>query len=344
MQVSKVQLGLVNTVTSDSLTSQAIRDMDLSGVTDPHLRELIRDIVAQDAFKRAVDFPSRSVLECNHGRVVRIANTLAGEIRPLPQLYNPGIVSAITYMAELMAPSGDDELALAISRAWVMAVTLDDYCETSSSRWCEFFDYVTNPRAESPVAAYMRFTLDAVRPYSCQDFVNVWRQSLLKAFLGGFLECRVAASYPRGGCRSSSYLRQMSGYADFWGLTLSLLHPELSFPQHPKVWVDVLCDINTFLCDYNDAMSVYKEAKDGADLVKNVIYQEGYKEAFPRAVNRALSSADYIVNVVPPATRSIFERFLYGYGIFHVYSERYRMKELLPQIEYYDADIVARRS
>lgn len=341
MEMTKIRLGLANTVTATSLTPEAIGNMDISGVGDPQLRAFVRDIVGHEAFKRAVDFPSKSVLECDQRRVVRIANTLAGEIRELPKIYNPGIISAITYMAELMAPSDNPELALAISRAWVMAVTLDDYCETSSSRWCEFFDYVANLDSKAPVAKYMRFTLDALRPFSSQTFVNVWRQMLLKAFLGGFLECKVAAAYPKGGCRSSSYLRQMSGYADFWGLTLSLLHPKLSFPDNPKVWIDVLCDINTFLCDYNDAMSVYKEAKDGADFVKNVVYQEGYKDAFPRAVDRALASADYIVGVVPPETRAIFERFLYGYGIFHLYSARYRMKELLPQIQYYDLNIVA---
>lgn len=341
METTKIRLGLANTVTAKCLTSDAIRDMDISGVGDPRLRAFVRDIVGNEAFKRAVDFPSKSVLECNQSRVVKNANILAGEIRELPQIYNPGIVSAITYMAELMAPSENPELALAISRAWVMAVTIDDYCETSSSRWCELFDHVTNPDSTSPVARYMRFTLDAVRPFSSQTFVNIWRQTLLKAFLGGYLECRVAEAYPQGGCRSSSYLRQMSGYADFWGLTLSLLHPRLSFPENPKVWIDVLCDINTFLCDYNDAMSVYKEATDGADFVKNVVFQEGYREAFPRAVDRALTAADCIVNVVPPETRAIFERFLYGYGIFHLYSARYRMKELLPQIQYYDLDIVA---
>ncbi|KAL1922873.1 uncharacterized protein VTP21DRAFT_9249 [Calcarisporiella thermophila] len=315
-----IHLGRFKPVTADRLTPEYIKSLDLSGVEEPHIRDIIRDIIGNKAFKDAVNFPSKAVLECDRNRVIKIANTLASEIRPLTALYNPGIIGVISYMAELLVPTDNYGLALAISRAWVVAVCLDDYCETSRTRWLEFLDHFANPNSESPIAKYMHFAIDAVKPFSSQSFVNVWKQALHKGLLGGFLECEVAMVYPQGGCRSSKYFRQMSGYADFWGLTLSLLHPELSFPENPKVWTDILSDISTFLCDYNDAMSVYKEAKDGAEFVKNVIYQEGYKEAFPTAVNNALSSAEYILNVVPPATRDIFERFLRGYGYFHIYS------------------------
>ncbi|KAI0792635.1 isoprenoid synthase domain-containing protein [Abortiporus biennis] len=128
------------------------------------------------------------------------------------------------------------------------------------------------------------------------------------------------------------YIRTKEGFAEAYA---AFIWPECICPD-PKEYVQAIPDAMTFVCLVNDILSYYKEAKTGETGGHILSYAKVHNVTEIEALHALIDQTVTIVNRIRSLVgngkaREAWECFLAGYTQFHLCTERYQLKEIVPE-------------
>ncbi|GLF94954.1 isoprenoid biosynthesis enzyme family protein [Streptomyces yaizuensis] len=248
----------------------------------------------------------------------------------------PGTARDLVTMQQLILPTEDDALSLALARTHVFVTAFDNMCNEDGALTRAVLAGLGTTPTHSPHAAYMERTLRAFEPFCDPVFLGVHRGFLIEALVGVLFEAEFAPD--ADDAIDTDGVRIRSGYNAFWSGMIQFLHPGLDFCRNTSFWAHVLPWTSLYLADMNDALSFYKESLDEREFTTSAIYREAvrrripYTESYRRTLERALLSRRRALACADDTQRPYLATYMNGYVYWHLRVERYRWSDLVPEL------------
>jgi hypothetical protein len=268
----------------------------------------------------------------------RTAAALAAELDLFGVPCPPSSITDLTLLQAVTLPVRDDALALALARLFVCAAIIDDASGHDFKLPFQVLDAGGGPRPIRPSryagCAYRMF--EGIAGFCDSRFLSVSKGFYNRSLIGVLFEHEFSSD---GADRiDTGYVRRASGFAEFWSTLLQFVDPSLDFLGNLSFWAAAMGPMVDFLNEFNDALSFYKEAMDGRDLIWSKPYRtavrEGisYLDAYRQAVDLGVRSYRQILDLADSSQRPYLDNYMKGYIYWHTHTARYRWKDIFPAI------------
>ncbi|MCP3061385.1 hypothetical protein LXT21_21620 [Myxococcus sp. K38C18041901] len=330
----------------------------LSRITVPEYRQAAEDAVRSGALRKLIrpigpipgdpteqDLPTfeptfdRSAVD-HEARIVREEAVARGVDVP------EAATQTIAFMRHIMIPVERPELGLAITRIWSIILASEphsDYEQATSLLTLKHGHGVAHP--PSPLTQYIDHAFEEVGRFCSAEFLAIYKSLFYRNAIGTLFEVLVAQHQAQRTSPSVRYIRDNNGFFEFWHISLQFLDERLSFSRNPMFWVNTMEASNAFINLGNDAFSFYKEALDGADFESSYIFRRAmttkrpYPEVFLETVDEVLKSYHSIqaaASSLPDELRTQVDRSLKSYLYWHFRNSRYQLRDVYPELSYWD--------
>ncbi|EAU67752.1 hypothetical protein STIAU_5020 [Stigmatella aurantiaca DW4/3-1] len=254
------------------------------------------------------------------------------------------LVHSVVLMRAIMVPTDNRLLSMALSRIWVLGTYCDDICEYSrENSYCLLKSAFKVAQPASLLADYCDFAFSELARFCDAGVLAVLRFYFHQPAVGSLFEAELqntGMQYVAGG---AEYIRAMTGFCEFWFLSLQFSDESLNFERNKLFWLEIMEAGIAYLLTMNDVLSAYKEAVAEIEFANSVLYKRSmkhkvpYVKVFQQAVDEGLDAYDFILSAAPPeepVRRSLLENYMKGYFYWHLYSARYRWKDVFPGLTY----------
>lgn len=256
----------------------------------------------------------------------------------------PDLMQQMMAMRALMVPLDDDELAFALSRTWLIGPWLDDVCESSSEFSLMSLRTGAGRGDNTALLKYSDFMFAELERLSSPRFMPVFRMMFYKSFVGTLFESHLANATMPFSEQAYEYIRGYNGFCEYWFLSAQFLGGSLDFPSNVTFWADIMPSCVTFLNDFNDLLSFYKEAIDGESFATNRLFLKSlansaasYPDIYLRTLRSGMAAYHTIARSAAgqdgDALRHVVH-YMRGFVYWSFHSPRYRWRELFPDLDY----------
>ncbi|WP_197356494.1 hypothetical protein [Streptomyces clavuligerus] len=316
-----------------ALPPHAVLDREHRRMVDTVLRSGLLDPLLVEAEEFT---PRLNAAQAGRNRAV-----VTGEMREAGLPCPPDVAHDLVVLQQLILPTQDEALSLALVRMHVFTTIMDDivsHDRTALLAAIEGFGG-TGPAARtpdgSPYAAFAEYMLSELGRFCDPAFRTVLRSFFLESLLGVLFEAEFTGD--ASDAIDTSFVRGRTGFCAFWFSAAQFLHPGLDFCRNVSFWAAALPSMVDFLNDGNDVLSFYKEALHGGDFTSNAIYRSAvrqdipYLDAYRATLDRYRRSERRILALADDVQRPYLAHLMTGYTYWHLHVSRYHWQELDPR-------------
>ncbi|MER7702430.1 hypothetical protein ABTX81_05970 [Kitasatospora sp. NPDC097605] len=311
-------------------------------IPDAGHREMVMEVLKEDFLGIPVAEAAKCVPRIDRPQAEFCAITIDNELRNAGFHCPPSLIHDLVAMQQLLVPAPDDALALALARAYVFWVHLDDTCGRSRSGVLDLFaDIGTGPRPPGRHASrfsdYAELVFADLAGFCSPAFLGIYRSFIHEALTGVLLETECGTDRHR--FLDTGYIRSRSGFCEAYATALQFVDPCMDFVENLAFWGAAMGQLVVFLNDINDVLSFYKEALDGRDFTVSSIYGESvrngipYRDAYRAKLDSGLRAQRRIIELAGPERTPHVENYLHGYWYWHLHVDRYGWGDLIPGLE-----------
>ena len=254
----------------------------------------------------------------------------------------PPLFRHMTAMRALLVPLDDDELAYALTRIWLVAPLVDDICEASPEANLMVLRTAAGQGDGSALSEYCQFMFAELERLASPVFVPVLRMMFYKSFIGTLFESHLAQHAAPLHEQTYDYIRHYNGICEFFFLSLQFKGGSLAYPGNAAFWADIMSPCVAYLNDFNDVLSIYKEAVNGGDFAASRMFLKSlrqdapsYADVYQATLQSGMASYEAIARTA--ACHAIdaqihLVHFMRGFVYWQLHCPRYRWRELFPNL------------
>ncbi|ANZ14768.1 hypothetical protein O1L44_02150 [Streptomyces noursei] len=248
-------------------------------------------------------------------------------------------ISHLTVMRGLMLPIADSSLSCALSRVWVLATYADDVVACRDRAEAEAIlraGMLADRPVRSPLAGAMRRALDEVGRFCDPTFLAVYKSLYYRSVVGVLMEAEFTPTVSDE--IDTEYVRVLTGFCDFWFITLQFAAPCLHTGTNWGFWTAALSSMVAFLDDFNDVLSFSKEAINGTDFRASLVYRRSvqenisYLDSYRRTLDGGVAAYRRILRLATDEQRPHLDRYMTGFIYWHLRSARYGWQAIQPSL------------
>ncbi|WP_017558629.1 isoprenoid biosynthesis enzyme family protein [Nocardiopsis baichengensis] len=318
---------------------------DLRGVPNTDYRSMVGDVIRSGLFGEAAEMGRQYTPQVNSVQIAREVEVLSAEFRAYEINVPMALIKDLVLMRGIQLPASDDELALALSRAYVFGTYADDICcrSRNDSFALLWGSGARDPGETSKLGAYADMMLNELGEFGDNEFMGAFGVFFRMGVLGCVVENEFAEDATDD--IDTQYVRSLTGFCEMWFTSLQFLDPCLSFTGNMGFWAPALSSMVKFLNDFNDLLSFYKEAIDEHDFAVSRIYRnavrhgEPYVDCYRSTLDSGIDAYRRIMDLGDERQRPFLENYMRGFIYWHLHVKRYRWWEVYPDI-YPVTDIV----
>ncbi|MFY2562198.1 hypothetical protein ACN469_31675 [Corallococcus terminator] len=253
---------------------------------------------------------------------------------------------AMVFMRHIMVPVKDPALGLALSRIWSIVLSTDLESEYERDLSFLVLKHASGVAHQpSPLTDYIDHAFAEIGHYCDTEFLALFKSLFYRAYVGFLFEVMVVQAGAERTAHSARYIRDQNGFGEFWYITLQFIDERLSFSRNPMFWVDTIEAGRDFIGLANDVFSFYKEALAPADFENSYLFRQSavqkrpFLDVFKETVDTTLRSYQAILEAAssgPPELRAHVEYYLKSFLFYHVRSSRYQLRDVYPELRYWD--------
>lgn len=248
----------------------------------------------------------------------------------------------MTAMRALLVPLDDDELAYAITRIWLVAPLMDDICEASPEANLMVLRAAAGQGDGSALSKYCQFMFAELERLASPVFVLVLRMMFYKSFIGTLFESHLAQHATPVHEQTCDYIRHYNGICEFFFLSLQFKGGSLAYPGNAAFWADIMSPCVAYLNDFNDVLSIYKEAVNGGDFAASRMFLKSlgsdapsYADVYQSTLRSGMTSYEAIARTAARHgidAQAYLVHFMRGFVYWQLHCPRYRWRELFPNL------------
>lgn len=333
-------------------------EVDVGGfekIEDGRHRQYVRDVIERGYLRDALKLLDEHILPDGSitapyiatprfDQVYGFAVRLQHELEAWGLRCPTALLRYMTVMRALLVPLDDDELAYALTRIWLVAPLVDDICESSPEACLMVLRTAAGRDDGTALSRYCEFMFAELERFASPAFVPVLRMMFYKSFIGTLFESHLARSAMPMREQTYDYIRHYNGICEFFFLSLQFVGGALDYPGNVTFWADIMSPCVAYLNDFNDVLSVYKEAINGRDFANSRMFLKSVRVGAPPYVDiyqETLRSGVAAYNAIA-STASAHSRdaqaqlvhFMRGFIYWQFHCPRYQWRDLFPEISY----------
>lgn len=275
-------------------------------------------------------------------RVTENMDRISGEYRDWGINCPDRTIKDMVLMRAITLPTHDEQLALALDRYHVHTAFVDDVTEyrTDLRELRSLFADLADPSTahRSAFSGYLAHVFRTLHQRCPEDFVGAFAALHYNSVLGVLMETQFSTDGLD--LVDTDWVVARCGFAEPWFAMLACMDASLDFYQNLSFYAAALPLSITFLRDFNDLASFYKELHNGDfehSRIRRAAVRAGepYELVYEQTLRRGTAAYLRILELSNPRQRPIVENYLKGYIYWHAHSERYGWSELVPGLHPY---------